>query len=359
MNWNVDGFLTKLDDPDLPSYLSSFSFICLTETFLYYFDNSQFLPEFDCYISPAKKLSSHGRHSGGVVCFVRKCLADYIKVVECSYENMLVFNVSRNLFLSENDILLVAAYVPPLGSPFYNEKETDNGILLLEECIMELDSKYNTCDFVLCGDLNSRTSNLGNRSDHVFDPCRDPYDHTRFSQDKTINTFGRSLLTMCLSFNLTILNGLFDEESGAHTYVSSNGCSVIDYCIVSTGLLWMFKSLRIVETVLSPHFCVEVDVCCMEASGVGTPYDLDLEMRKIVWNSDLSDDYVSNLKTYLETVDVDEATLDVDSMTEKLSLCFTGAGEFMKKTYGKACTRKGQVWFDKECRLAKKGLQKL
>ena len=49
------------------------------------------------------------------------------------------------------------------------------------------------------------------------------------------------------------------EDSRKFTFVSGAGCSVIDYCIMSKSLS-ICKSLKIVESVVSPHMCVEFSV---------------------------------------------------------------------------------------------------
>ena len=71
ITWNVDGILSKLDDSDFISYISSFDFICMVETFVDHFQSSLF-PEHTDFCSPALKLSDHGRRSGGFVTLIKK-----------------------------------------------------------------------------------------------------------------------------------------------------------------------------------------------------------------------------------------------------------------------------------------------
>ena len=59
------------------------------------------------------------------------------------------------------------------------------------------------------------------------------------SKDKEINEFGKYLLNMCAPFSLIILNGTLGDECGKFTYISTSGCSVIDYFIVARQLLHM------------------------------------------------------------------------------------------------------------------------
>ena len=57
----------------------------------------------------------------------------------------------------------------------------------------------------------------------------------RVSKDKEINEFGKYLLNMSAQFSLTSLNGTLEYECGKFTYISTSGCSVIDYCIMTTS----------------------------------------------------------------------------------------------------------------------------
>jgi len=60
----------------------------------------------------------------------------------------------------------------------------------------------------------------------------------RYNQDKIINSHGTSLLNMCISSGLRILNGRYIVDSiGYHTCFTANGCSNVDYGIVSKCLL--------------------------------------------------------------------------------------------------------------------------
>ena len=46
-------------------------------------------------------------------------------------------------------------------------------------------------------------------------------DRERYSQDRNVNSFGRSLLDMCSTLNLKIVNGNFVDinNNGAFTYI--------------------------------------------------------------------------------------------------------------------------------------------
>ena len=83
-------------------------------------------------------------------------------------------------------------------------------------------------------------------------------DESRSSQDLTVNNVGRSLLSMCATLELTILNGSSPHiASGNFTYIYLHTNSVIDYLITSFDLLEMCINIKVGENILSPHMPIE------------------------------------------------------------------------------------------------------
>ena len=60
------------------SYVVSFDFICLVETFVENIDSSSF-SNYTVYCKPAVKLSNQGRHSGGILCLIRNSLVPFVR----------------------------------------------------------------------------------------------------------------------------------------------------------------------------------------------------------------------------------------------------------------------------------------
>jgi hypothetical protein len=60
----------------------------------------------------------------------------------------------------------------------------------------------------------------------------------RLNQDVGINDEGKLLTHLCQSHQMCILNGRTNGDSmGSYTYYGRNGCSTIDYCLVSECLI--------------------------------------------------------------------------------------------------------------------------
>ena len=336
-----------------------FSFVCLVETFVDCFDFSLCLSKFEAYISPAKKLSEKGRKSGGVVCLIQKRFCRFFNYIDSNYENIVVFRVDKELFGAERDVLLFNVYVPPINSPYYESGEESNGIRMLERCIEEVLIDQSDCAVIICGDLNARTANFNTvDSIDIYDVRTEVTNRERFSYDYILNDFGRTLLSLCTAFDLAILNGFLNSESGKYTFVSSNGSSVVDYCIVSRDLLPLCLSLRITESVASPHMCLELMVQSKELHSRRLDQNVHAS-NEIVWNNGCTEMYVNNLCERLCESRMweytEQSNFNVNFATETLTCCMIDAADFLERV---EVTRRGQrnPWFDKDCVLAKRSV---
>ncbi|WAR12845.1 hypothetical protein MAR_027025, partial [Mya arenaria] len=89
------------------------------------------------------------------------------------------------------DVLCVSLYNPPPSSPFYDDKAC-NGLVEFESLLCNSECKLQRYDLMLCGDLNARTD--------------------RYSKDTTVNTYGKLLLQLCISYSLCIINGRIGDD---------------------------------------------------------------------------------------------------------------------------------------------------
>ena len=129
--------------------------------------------------------------------------------------------------------------MPPQGSTITCNRASEWGSLECE--ILKFSCEG---DIVLCGDLNARTGTIGDYIESDNDmPEYSPLtysvdeDHPRVSQDTTVNMQGRCLLDLCIGSRLRILNGRHKgDSSGKYTCYTPNGCSVVDYVIVSADI---------------------------------------------------------------------------------------------------------------------------
>ena len=134
---------------------------------------------------------------------------------------------------------------------------------MLNENINEILLHYPNADLFVSGDLNSRIADL---QDFIpFDDLQfvfgeteypmDQFDIIRKSKDDTCNRFGTSLIDLCCTINIHVLNGrLFDDSAWEITCVANNGRSVVDYMLASTRLFTSFTHFQVGNEDYSDHF---------------------------------------------------------------------------------------------------------
>ena len=85
-----------------------------------------------------------------------------------------------------------------------------------------------------------------------------------YTQDKSLNFHGKSLVNLCISSRLRILNGRYLGDSlGYHTCFTANGCSTVDYGIVSKCLLSSVKYFCTLDpSYLSDHVQIYFTLKC-------------------------------------------------------------------------------------------------
>ena len=178
------------------------------------------------YHSPALKFQNGpGRYAGGVSVFIRLSCKLVVEQINVKYDNIIAVNFKQPFTHRQNDLILIAAYIPPTGSPYYRSKynitQELNGIILLEQCIADIRQNHTETSLILTGDLNSRTGSIqGVHEEHDLNKYLNYdasllYDDSiktlaRTSEDTHVNVFGRSLLNLC---------GVH-EKSGSYTFMS-------------------------------------------------------------------------------------------------------------------------------------------
>ena len=142
MNYNVCGLKSKLSDQTFIEYITNCDFITLTETFVHDDFDATVFRNYDCFVSTAKKISKHGRFSGGIVVLVKKCLSCFVSHVMTENANIIALKLSKELFGSNVDVMFISAYIQPYDSPFWTNAVNGYGLEIIEECIMSLHNKH-------------------------------------------------------------------------------------------------------------------------------------------------------------------------------------------------------------------------
>ena len=168
------------------------------------------------------------------------------------------------------DIILYFAYVSPQGSRIYDNLAENNGISLIENNIMEMKVNYPEYYFFLAGDFNARTKDFKDfiqRDDlqYVFgetDFERNDFEVPKKSKDiGAFNQFGQSLVDLCCTFNVHIINGrLFDDSDGNYTCTANDSALVVCYNIASSDLFPRVSYFNLENRDESVHFSCDVNL---------------------------------------------------------------------------------------------------
>ena len=111
--------------------------------------------------------------------------------------------------------------------------DDNNGINLLEDVLTMLLHEFKNLLILLTGDFNAR---IGDMLDFIVDDSidylvidfyeLDTFTINRKTKDVNLNSFGQTLINLCKSFNIHVLNGRTKGDSlGELTYISKPGCS--------------------------------------------------------------------------------------------------------------------------------------
>ncbi len=376
LHWNIGGLFSKLNDNDFIEYISSFDFICMVETFAEEFQSILF-KDHTMYIKPAVRFTKQGRRSGGVICLIRNSIVPYVRELSCNSGHFLLFLLDKCLFNVSKDVLYVCAYVHPEGSPYYAYFDIDNGINLLEECLVDNILSLDDVFVFLCGDLNSRTMdifpNIYNEDDmyeHVLERSDITVRYHRCSEDMVLNGYGKLLLNMCCALELGILNGVCNgDRQGRYTYISETGNSVNDYYLASFDFMdhvFTRCRLHVTEKIESDHLPLEfyIDKLSGENKCKNNISDHGQFIEKFYWkieHQQLFSDLMNSVETHERLLYVTQLIdVDVNKALDMFNDILRKAAECMKKRiFVTNHSRRNTEWFDQECRLERKNVRKL
>ncbi len=368
LSWNIHGLYKKLDDSDFLNYLYSFHVVCLTETYITDFMTLSWLTGYRLFFAPAVKLSTHGRHSGGVCVCVRQHIANKCVELKTEMNNIVCLKFHRSVFNLPNDLFLVCIYVPPVNSPFY-DRSTDSRCLIdgLESLLLDNWSDMSTSHVLLCGDFNARTSNENNPiyedrdefgNDDVYtDVDNAPVDQ-RVSHDSVVNRFGHVLLKLCYICRLFIMNGRVEgDRGGEFTFFGENGSSVVDYFLASVDLFEFVEKLNVGDRPDSDHFPLELSFTfpCKHLSNRKIDCVVSPSFSKFVWDASKQDEFITFLK---ESLDVHKESIfskletSLEEGIDNFIKCIIDSASCMRRQF-----RQGDLnskpKFNKECNVAR------
>ncbi len=294
---------------------------------------------------------------------VRRALENFVDVIDLTPDNIVVLKFDKTVFSSDKHVILCGAYVCPPDSPYYKQTHgaITSSISVIEQCLLDCAEKIEQSLFLLCGDFNARTGNLNNSlqdcEEDTYEFIQSDLRGYRQSQDKIVNAFGRLLLEMCATCDLTILNGACrGDELGNFTYVCSTGSSTIDYFISSIELAEKVVELKVAERFESKHLPIEIQIGKSEK----TVPSSSSRIEKLIWDVNRRSDFEENVRREQFLGDINRAMktlqLSVDEAVECLSQGLLTAAQCMVKNVYTGPRQ--SVWFDCECKTLKREMRK-
>lgn len=331
----------KLEEPDLCSFLKHYDIICLCETWLCEFSDvtSLNLDGYTFKMFNRVRRNLTGRHSGGILIFIRNNLIDMFSIRSSSSE-LVDFCIGKSRF-----IFLYAA--PEDSVQILNGSDPMNS---LEKLLYE-----NLHDRIyIFGDFNARSGSL---VDHVDAP-------PRVNADPVNNPRGKRLIDLCSATDLMIANGRLGDpiETGEFTFISSTGQSAIDYLLVPKDNSTEVLSMSLVYRPESDHMPITFDIKC--------PLPLNTTVRqdnpgskgmnpvhRYVWDPTKRDIFRESLREKLSmpTHWIDGECEGVEEKVDYIKDALISSSSCMKKkrTMNFVPKKKWKSWFDLECRKSK------
>lgn len=243
--WNIHGYKTKdyikFKDPAFVNKLTDKDIFCIIETHCQLKDCLK-LSEYHPFHLIRPKSIKCNKRSGGLSIYIKKSLKPGVKILKQKSVDFQWLLLDKQFFGLNKDIFLCFVYNPPPDSTYLMKLNIDI-LSLIEEDVSKFSDHG---DIILAGDFNAR---VGIEPDFICNDCEDPSTNfinyspditisSRNSEDKTILPRGRNLLELCIQSKLRILNGRkFGDTLGRYTSFQPQGCSVVDYFIVSECLM--------------------------------------------------------------------------------------------------------------------------
>jgi hypothetical protein len=239
--WNIEGYLSSIDDPLCVSNLTKLDIVGLCETWLGH-QSKVCVPHGYSHFSLCRKKDKTTKRSyGGVLLLFKSELENHISLQKCETPETIFVKVDRVATKLSKDLYICITYIPPKNSQFLKRQPYDHFDLLEKEI-----AKFKKRGHVLLGgDYNSRTGQL---TDYIIDDSVDDFiplpayynkdsRMPRSNEDLQFNSHGRSFCDMLKSSGLRILNGrVTGDLLGAPTCYNYTGFSTVDYIIADEEL---------------------------------------------------------------------------------------------------------------------------
>jgi len=379
--WNIQSVkknhISLLEDNEVLNKLTQYDIICLTETHAK--DPQELsIKGYSSYQVTRPKLHRARKFSGGIAVFVKNEIRPGIKFIhsESLPSDVIWLKLCNSFFKGwDTDKYLGIAYFSPINSTYTKRLDIDYFELLEQEIV-----KYSSLGSVMItGDLNARSGVVPDYIDddgsldvnfidgfsadvNVKLPKRD-------SHDKTVNQYGRSLLDLCKSCDLNILNGrTLGDCSGKFTCHEVAGSSVVDYTLVQRDCFSDIRYFNVsaFDALVSDHCSIEFGLKVkFHINKEKKSYvDKSLDVNKFKWTTEAKTNFVNALQmndigNNLNDL-ADDSNTSVDDMIDGFSnIMLQLANKCLIKRGANKKRKKQPKWYDNECFNCRKTLKSL
>lgn len=371
--WNIQGVQSsntgcKLEMVETNEKLKQFDIVGLVETH----SHDQSPINIKGYKTLAQvnrpKTQKARKYSGGVAALVKDKISEGISYVKSPNieQDIVWLKLSKFYFHWENDLYIAFIYISPEYSS-HTVRENPQYFEKLESDIAYFSSRGKVS---ILGDFNART---GQEPDYIVNDA-DGIEHiplpsdyipdrplcNRLNQDKTANNYGKSLLNVCQSSGMRILNGRYIGDSlGQLTCHQYNGSSMVDYCIVHHTLLPYILCFKVHDwcATISDHCLISFAIAAHHTLQPRTEIPMEQPKNQYKWDSESGDkfktvlqdkDIQGSLKCITESSNIPNVSAE-DLLAKFSKVLYTAADRSLrqKKKFNKKIRK--QKWFDKSC----------
>lgn len=289
-------------------------------------DYSNYFRCFDLHWIPAHK-PIRGRPSEGLVCGIKKVNSVMPKTEVIKLNERIIVQL---------ELSSVKYYIIPV---YLNFEKWEAVFMEMQNFLVD----FNKENIVLIGDFNARISNK-----QVLEDTMGEYfmglEIIRKSRDEKSDGRGVKFLDFCSENGFTVLNGRTKSDRGGEfTFVSQNGCSVIDLCCVSGNWLKYITDFEVISKPYTKHMPISVTLNIGELSEAR---ENNLPPR-IFWVDSKKELYNRRLDILVENWEEIE---EVTSLNNRLIDLIKSASGSQNS---KLLTKK-QKWFDFKCNALRK-----
>ncbi|VDI50111.1 Hypothetical predicted protein, partial [Mytilus galloprovincialis] len=333
----------KLRDKEFVQIVSEYDVLCLSECWVKCPD------EFELDGYEKKYLARSKCGGGGVVLFYKKWLCQFIDVIKYEVDSMIWLKFDKRIMPNNKNLYMCVIYMPPDRNVYYKKYNIDVFDVLQEQ--IELFATLGTVSVI--GDLNGR---VGIEPDFIVEDTLDKHlldtidfisyvsdvkITDRLSEDlKAPNGFGRRILDICKSTGLRICNGRFGTESSKYTFQNKNGCSLIDYMLISQDNIFTFiKALTVKDfNMFSCHAPLSVELYLNVDTKINDQCTcIKSVLNRVKWNEGFKDGLVNDMLTNVQKFDdlmlnLTEHENDIDKCVGDLNNLLTEICEQYTKT---------------------------